>query len=55
MNNNLKEKSLYGLPDEVEYCKTCLMSNQRPNMCSEHNNEGQKKSGIFFKDGICDA
>jgi len=55
MKNNLKENSLYGLPDEVEYCKTCLMSNQRPNMCSEHNNEGQKKSGIFFKDGICDA
>ena len=32
------------------------MSNQRPNMCSEHNNkEKQNKSGIGFKDGICDA
>ena len=49
-------KSLYGLPMEVEYCKSCLMSNQRPNMCSEHNNkEKQNKSGIGFTDGICDA
>lgn len=55
----LKEKSdhtLYNLPSEVEYCKKCLMSNQRPNMTSEHYNTiEQKKNIIKFTDGICDA
>ena len=62
MNNRMHENdnkglsSLFGLPLEVEYCKSCLISNQRPNMCSEHNNtEEQNKSGIGFKEGVCDA
>ena len=39
MAHNVIEK--YRLPTEVEYCKTCTMSNQRPR--------------IVFKDGICSA
>ena len=51
-----KNKIEYGLPDKIEYCKVCLMSNQRPNMCDEHNNQlKQKKVGIYFEDGICEA
>ena len=56
VTKNDKPKSLYGLPAEVKFCKSCLMSNQRPSMTSEHNNkEVQKKSGIGFIDNICDA
>ena len=52
----LPDKIEYGLPDKIDNCKTCLMSNQRPNMCDEHNNQiKQKKVGIYFEDGICEA
>ena len=51
-----KNSISFGLPEKVEYCKKCLMSNQRPNMCSEHNNQlEQKKTGIHFENGICEA
>ena len=43
-----KNKIEYGLPDKIEYgfqitwyCKT--VSNQRPNMCDEHNNQIKQK------------
>ena len=26
-----KIKTFYGLPDKVEFCSICVMSNQRPN------------------------
>jgi len=49
-------KALYNLPEKIIYCKKCLMSNQRPNMCSEHYNTAeQKKEIIKFHGGICDA
>ena len=55
-----KEKSSvtkYGLPADVKYCKTCVISNQRPNTTVEFkHNENSKKTTINFdKDGICDA
>jgi hypothetical protein len=34
--------SKYGLPEEVKYCKKCVISNQRPRI-------------TFDKDGICSA
>ena len=46
----------YNLPEEVKYCRYCLMSNQRPNMCAEHyNTKEQKKEIIKFHGDICDA
>ena len=49
--------SLYGLPENVEFCKACVISNQRPSSTVEFkNNDGKNKSGIFISDdGICDA
>ena len=32
MNN---QKTLYGLPSEVKFCKKCVISNQRPNSSIE--------------------
>ena len=50
-------KPLYGLPKKVEYCKKCVISNQRPNSAVEYNHtKHSKKSTIFFdEDGVCDA
>lgn len=49
-------EAYYGLPMEVEFCKSCVISNQRPNSTIEqkHTRESKKKV-IAFKDGICDA
>lgn len=48
---------LYGLPSEVKFCKKCVISNQRPNSCSEfEHKENTKKETIHFdKEGVCDA
>jgi N-acetyl sugar amidotransferase len=59
-NQNTKEdkplEAYYGLPEKVEYCKICVISNQRPNSTIEqkHTRETKKKV-IAFKDGVCDA
>jgi len=47
----------YGLPEEVVYCKRCVISNQRPNSAVEYNHtKASKKKTIHFdEDGICDA
>jgi N-acetyl sugar amidotransferase len=49
-------ETFYGLPRDVEFCKTCVISNQRPNSTIEqkHTKESKKKV-IAFTDGICDA
>lgn len=49
-------EAFYGLPQEVEFCKTCVISNQRPSSIIEqkHTRES-KKQVIAFHDGICDA
>lgn len=46
----------YGLPEHVEFCQRCVVSNQRPNSEVEfkHTIETRKKTIRFF-DGICDA
>ena len=51
-------QALYGLPEEVTYCKRCVMSNQRPNSTSELTNDArdQKKFGLHIdEEGVCDA
>lgn len=55
MENSLKTK--YGLPENVVFCKRCVISNQRPISTVEYkNNKNEKKETIFFnEDGVCDA
>lgn len=47
----------YGLPTKVEFCKKCVISNQRPNSAVEYNHtKDSRKATIFFdQNGICDA
>lgn len=50
-------KSFFGLPEDVSFCKKCVISNQRPSSTVEFKHtEKEKKSTIGFSDdGICDA
>ncbi len=47
----------FGLPKQVLFCKTCVMSNQRPNSTVEfHHSIESKKSTLHLNEaGICDA
>jgi len=49
-------KVKYGLPFEVEFCTTCVISNQRPNSAVEfaHTEETRKSTIHFDEDGVCD-
>lgn len=49
------QKSLYGLPEKVEFCTKCVISNQRPASTVEMNSDGSKKLGIQIREGVCDA
>ena len=51
------QESFYGLPKQVKFCKTCVISNQRPSSDFEHKNDGKgkKKTIGFNKNNICDA
>lgn len=53
--NNLEAK--YGLPNDVTFCKECVISNQRPNSCVEftHSKESKKQTIKLDENGICDA
>ena len=51
-----KNYSLYGLPNEIKFCKSCSISNQRPRSVVEFKNLNDEKKGIQFDDkGICEA
>ncbi|WP_445781336.1 N-acetyl sugar amidotransferase [Shewanella sp.] len=56
-NDNQTPEVLYGLPNEVLYCKKCVISNQRPNSAVEykHTKESKKETIHFDKYGVCDA
>lgn len=47
----------YGLPAEIVFCKSCVISNQRPNSAVEyaHTKDSKKKAIHFDEYGICDA
>ena len=53
----MKNFSLYGLPENVTFCRLCVISNQRPSSTVEFkNSDGKNKPGISInEDGICDA
>lgn len=55
--NNTNARVLYGLPRVVEYCKICVISNQRPNSAVEytHTVESKKQTINFDSAGVCDA
>lgn len=47
----------YGLPGEITFCKSCVISNQRPNSAVEfkHTKDSTKATIHLDEDGICDA
>lgn len=51
------KKAYFGLPEEVVFCRLCVMSNQRPTSCLEHNHtaNSKKKSMSIDEEGVCDA
>ena len=52
----MKNKPLFGLPNEVKFCKLCVISNQRPNSTVEMKNDNRQKKTIEFdEEGICSA
>jgi len=53
---NKNTNALYGLPNDISYCKKCVISNQRPNSSIEflHTKKSAKKT-IKIVEGVCDA
>lgn len=51
------EEALYGLPREIRFCKSCVISNQRPNSVPEykHTSESRKTTIHLDEEGVCDA
>ena len=48
--------AMWGLPEEVKFCKKCVISNQRPNSTVEMKNKNMNKQTIAFsEDGVCSA
>lgn len=46
----------YGTPEDVVFCKRCVMSNQRPSSVVEWQSDGTRKPSLAFNaDGICAA
>jgi len=47
----------YGLPENVEFCRSCVISNQRPNSAVEftHTRQSLKSTIRFDEHGVCDA
>ena len=52
-----QREAYYGLPKHVQFCKECVMSNQKPNSCYEfeHTIKSIKKTMVIQEDGVCDA
>lgn len=50
-------EAFYGLPRQVRFCRSCVISNQRPSSTVEfkHKKDEQKKTIGFAEDGVCDA
>ena len=52
-----KPEAYYGLPQDVKFCKRCVISNQRPASRSEFKHDKTSKTVAihFDEEGICDA
>jgi N-acetyl sugar amidotransferase len=57
MENKNNLEAYYGLPQEVKFCKNCVISNQRPASAIEfkHTKDSKKTTMNFDEDGVCDA
>ncbi len=53
----IKKTNFLGLPEEVKFCKKCVMTNQRPSSVIEfkNNQEGSKPTIDFDENGVCSA
>lgn len=51
-----KLKALYGLPEKVEFCQLCVLSNQRvaPSIISQ-DKPSSSATTVYFEGGICEA
>ena len=50
-------ETFYGLPRKVQFCKSCVISNQRPNSAIEYQHKSHTKKAVIAFDtlGACDA
>ena len=50
-------KAPYGLPEEVVFCKRCVISNQRPSTVAEfkHKESDKKPTSFIDENGLCNA
>ena len=49
----MSNQAYYGLPENVEFCSQCVISNQRPSSVVEFKETlSQNKPTIGFKDGV---
>ncbi|NVK33488.1 MAG: N-acetyl sugar amidotransferase [Rhodobacteraceae bacterium] len=49
-------EAYFGLPEEVKFCRKCVISNQRPSSTVEFaSSKAEKKSTIAFDDDLCSA
>ena len=54
LQESVGAKALYGLPEKVQFCARCVISNQRPSSTVEFKNTGDKKEVIAFdEEGVC--
>jgi N-acetyl sugar amidotransferase len=51
------QEAFFGLPPKVQFCKRCVISNQRPNSTVEFKSNVKEKKEVidFDEDGICSA
>jgi len=55
---NESSSTKYGLPEEIVFCKRCVMSNQRPASIPEFKHTPERKGAKYLhidEEGICDA
>mgnify|MGYP006087400755 CR=1 FL=1 len=52
-----EQEAFYGLPSQVGFCKSCVISNQRPSSAVEYKKTTDAKQDTigFSKNGTCDA
>lgn len=58
MNDKPKKlEAYYGLPQDVQFCKKCCYSNQRPSSTKEfkHTKDSKKVTLALDEEGVCDA
>ena len=57
LDSEANPKVKYGLPQKIQFCSRCAISNQRPNSAIEfqHKKNSKKTTINFDKYGVCDA